>query len=190
MKTAFEEFWRSLSRAGDPDRIPNKVQRGFYAGWNARAALEDRQEAEPDDFAMKFEECNRDRNQLFDECRRRGRDIQDLTEEIAMLRGPGVPSEATPSKENAPIYTETVSAFAVTGKFVQSAPAPEVQGTPQSVIRNPFDAGFQAAVEVGMHSTGAAKALADYRNWLWNQQGRATLSEQHAELLKRERAYE
>jgi len=29
------------------------------------------------------------------------------------------------------------------------APAPEVQGTPQSVIRNPFDAGFQAAVELG-----------------------------------------
>jgi len=37
------------------------------------------------------------------------------------------------------------------------------------------------------YSVGAAKALADYRNWLWNQQGRATLSEQHQELLKRER---
>jgi hypothetical protein len=37
MDEAYEEFWRSLSRAGDPARIPNKVRTGFNAGWEAYA---------------------------------------------------------------------------------------------------------------------------------------------------------
>jgi hypothetical protein len=31
----YEEFWRGLSRAGDPARIPNKVRTGYNAGWDA-----------------------------------------------------------------------------------------------------------------------------------------------------------
>lgn len=34
-RKAYEEFWSELSRQGDPERIPNKVRKGFNAGWDA-----------------------------------------------------------------------------------------------------------------------------------------------------------
>lgn len=35
MNAAFTEYWASLSRAGDPLRIPNPFSTSFYAGWEA-----------------------------------------------------------------------------------------------------------------------------------------------------------
>jgi hypothetical protein len=32
---AYGEFWCELTKQGDPERIPNKVRKGFNAGWDA-----------------------------------------------------------------------------------------------------------------------------------------------------------
>ena len=141
-----------------------------------------------EDFAAKFEECNRDRTQLFDECRRRGADIQELMEEIETLKKPAPAPEVQPPSDEVVsaamkirdlsmdlLGYEHVGGKIATGEItfygLKKKSAPEVQGTPQK------ETSADAA---------AAKALHDYRNWLWLQQGGITLHEQHQELLKRE----
>lgn len=122
-----------------------------------RAALEDRQEAAPDD-------CARYRHALevIGECSKDGKSVNVA---VLALYPPGVPSEATPSKENAPTLridklikraydtrgeTMMVSAdemnfildyyggkpaapmsIRFSGKKLKVAPTPEVQGTPK-----------------------------------------------------------
>lgn len=134
-RSRFEKWWAVYEEQYD---VPSMARKWIAdCVWQARAALEDRQEAAPtQDFKYdpECEICGDSEYWHF-------RTLVGRHADGHKFKASGVPSGATPTKENAPSaqklaeeycadMIKTLQANVSAEREKQSAPAPEVQGTP------------------------------------------------------------